>query len=56
MEVFPLKEKGEDIKSGEIIGYVEEGQFRHFISSDYNGRISEITSGDFTLNQFRCKT
>ena len=47
----PLKDKGEEIKSGEIIGYVEEGRFRHFIMSSNNGKISSIADGDFTLSE-----
>jgi V/A-type H+-transporting ATPase subunit A len=48
---FPLKKKGEDIRTGEIIGYVEEGPLKHFISSDCDGRISEIIDGEFSLNK-----
>ncbi|MDI6744194.1 MAG: V-type ATP synthase subunit A [Thermodesulfovibrionales bacterium] len=47
----PLKDKGAEIKSGEIIGYVEEGRFRHFIMGSNNGRVSSIADGDFTLNE-----
>lgn len=47
----PLKDKGEEVKSGEIIGYVEEGRFRHFIMSSNNGKFSSIVDGDFTLNE-----
>ncbi|MEK6693188.1 MAG: V-type ATP synthase subunit A [Nitrospirota bacterium] len=47
----PLKERGADVKAGEIIGYVEEGPLKHFISSGCDGRISEIIDGEFSINE-----
>ncbi len=48
---YPLREKGAEVKSGEIIGYVEEGAFRNFISSPKDGRISRIMDGEVSLNE-----
>ena len=47
---FPLKKKGEQVTQGEIIGYVEEGPFRHFFFSNLEGRISQIMDGELSLN------
>ena len=47
----PLRERGDEIKSGEIIGYVEEGAFMHFISSPRSGRISQIVEGGVSLDE-----
>lgn len=48
-----MKKKGDEISPGEIIGYVEEGHFRHFIISrnDSRGRLLWIADGDFTLDK-----
>jgi V/A-type H+/Na+-transporting ATPase subunit A len=48
---FPLKKEGDDVMHGEIIGYVEEGPFRHFISSKLEGKVSRIIDGDFTFEE-----
>jgi len=47
----PIKEKGDNVESGEIIGYVEEGTFTHFISSSRSGRISSIADGEVSLDE-----
>lgn len=47
----PLKKRGEDIKTGEILGYIEEGAFKHFIHSNRSGRIKWITDGDCSMNE-----
>lgn len=47
----PLKKKGETVTQGEIIGYVEEGPFKHFILSNFEGKISRIMDGELSLNE-----
>lgn len=47
----PLKTVGEDIRIGEVCGYIKEGRFEHFIHSNHNGRIKWITDGDYSLNE-----
>ncbi len=47
----PLKEKGEEVQQGEVIGYVDEGAFRHFISSGRRGKISWIAEAELSLNE-----
>jgi len=48
-----MKKKGDEISPGQIIGYVEEGHFRHFIIScnDSRARLLWIADGDFTLDK-----
>ena len=48
-EFHPFKKRGDDVRQAEAVGYVQEGRFRHYISSNLEGRISSIISGDFTL-------
>ncbi len=50
-DFHPVREKGGEIESGEIIGYVEEGTFRHFICSSRRGRIAAIADGEVSLNE-----
>jgi V/A-type H+-transporting ATPase subunit A len=47
----PLKNVGDYIHEGEIIGYVEEHKFKHYILSNFNGKIKDIRSGDYSLNE-----
>lgn len=48
-----LKKKGDEVKPGEIIGYVEEGPFKHFITCgiDSKEKLSWIVDGDFSLDK-----
>jgi V/A-type H+-transporting ATPase subunit A len=50
---FPLKKIGEPVCTGEIIGYVLENNFRHYIAfrDSKDGRISWILNDDFNLNR-----
>jgi V/A-type H+-transporting ATPase subunit A len=48
---FPLKEAGETVSHGETIGYVEEGPFRHDITSSAEGKVSRIIRGDFRMKE-----
>ena len=47
----PLKKKGDDISPGEIIGYVSEGRFSHFIKcgNDISGILSRIADGEINI-------
>lgn len=47
----PLKNNGEDVFEGEVIGYIEEGRFKHYILSNCNGKIKDIRKGDYSLNE-----
>lgn len=49
----PLKKKGDEVNAGEIIGYVMEGSFKHYIfnADKSGGELKWITDGDFTLDQ-----
>ncbi len=49
--LVPAKQKGEYAKRGEVIGYVEEGAFKHFITAGCEGSIKWIKDGDFSLNE-----
>lgn len=48
---YPLRRKGEEVRSGEVIGYVDEGPFRHYISSLRNGRLRWVSDGDVSLDE-----
>jgi V/A-type H+-transporting ATPase subunit A len=43
----PLRKKGDEVSGKEIIGYVEENHFQHFIACPHNsgGRLSWIADG-----------
>ncbi|MEW6601617.1 MAG: V-type ATP synthase subunit A [Nitrospirota bacterium] len=47
----PLKNKGDDVSPGEIIGYVKEGRFSHFITcgSGISGRLSWVADGEINI-------
>lgn len=48
----PLKKKGSAVLSSDIIGYVDEGHFQHFITcgTDSGGKIASISDGDIHLD------
>ncbi len=47
-----VKKKGEEIVSGDIVGSVGEGPFRHYVlCSPDGGRLSRIIDGDFSLEE-----
>lgn len=48
----PMKNKGDDIAPGEIIGYVKEGHLSHFITcgSDINGSLSWVADGEINID------
>ncbi|MDA8413624.1 MAG: V-type ATP synthase subunit A [Desulfobacteraceae bacterium] len=45
----PEKLAGEQVAAGEVIGQVEEGNFRHLVSASRAGEIAELAAGTFTL-------
>ena len=49
----PLIKQGDDVEYGTVIGSVEEGAFRHYISSGANerGRVARINAGDISLDE-----
>lgn len=47
----PLKKQGDAVRTGERLGYVEEGPFKHYILSSSDGTVSQIIEGDFSLNE-----
>lgn len=47
---IPLKKIGDEVSMGEIIGYVEEGDFKHYIRSASSGRLSWIGEGMINLD------
>lgn len=46
-----LKKRGDHINRGDILGYVNEGRFRHFIFSNLEGRLRNIVNGTYSLNE-----
>jgi V/A-type H+-transporting ATPase subunit A len=46
-----LKKPGDAVRTGERLGYVEEGPFKHYILSNADGTISQILDGDYSLNE-----
>jgi V/A-type H+-transporting ATPase subunit A len=49
-EFHPLKKKGDAVVTGESVGYIDEGTFRHIIASHSSGTLSHIIEGDFSLD------
>jgi V/A-type H+-transporting ATPase subunit A len=49
----PAVRPGDEILSGQYLGYVEEGAFRHHLicSADGGGRVRRILSGEFSLDE-----
>ncbi|MDH3916463.1 MAG: hypothetical protein OES37_09890, partial [Chromatiales bacterium] len=44
----PLKKRGEEVRAGEMLGYVEEGTLRHpVVTVDKGGIVTEILEGEF---------
>lgn len=46
----PAKGGGDEVSAGEVLGYVEEGPFRHPIAAPRSGRIGRLAAGEFTLS------
>jgi V/A-type H+-transporting ATPase subunit A len=52
----PLKQPGDAVAAGEVLGYVNEGAFRHLVFNTHPaGRIASITSGEFKPKQHICE-
>jgi V/A-type H+-transporting ATPase subunit A len=49
----PLKKPGDDVASGDVVGYVNEGPFKHFISCVNNpdGRLIQMNEDSITLDK-----
>jgi V/A-type H+/Na+-transporting ATPase subunit A len=45
----PAKQSGDAVVAGELLGHVEEGQFRHAILAVNEGRIAWLRDGEITL-------
>jgi V/A-type H+-transporting ATPase subunit A len=52
-----LKQRGDNIASGEIVGYVEERAFKHFITcnDDHGGKLTRISGDSFSLEKPVCE-
>lgn len=50
-QFHPLKKAGDAVKLGEDLGYVQEGQFRHFFNAPAEGRLLRIAEGEYSLNE-----
>jgi V/A-type H+-transporting ATPase subunit A len=48
----PLKQKGDKVAGGEMIGYVEEGHVKHYIAcnNDAGGELLWVAEGEFCLD------
>lgn len=46
----PLVSKGDTVRRGQIIGFFEEGPFKHPIISDKEGKVHKIASEEMTLD------
>ncbi|MFZ5797547.1 MAG: V-type ATP synthase subunit A [Thermodesulfobacteriota bacterium] len=42
----PCRQAGEEVRSGEFVGYVLEGKFKHYLAAPRAGRISRIAEGE----------
>ena len=42
----PLRKAGDDIRAGEFVGYVMEGEFKHFIAAPGAGRLAQLAAGE----------
>ncbi len=48
----PLVKKGDEVSLGAMIGYVEEGAFKHYIMcGSTGGRVAQIVDGDVSLDE-----
>ena len=48
---FPLRRVGEEVAASDIVGYVEEGAFRHPLTAGASGAIGRLEDGEFNLTQ-----
>lgn len=49
----PLVKKGDEVTFGTIMGYVEEGPFKHYLfcNTQHGGKVSQIMGGDVSLDE-----
>ncbi|CAH2032126.1 V-type ATP synthase subunit A [Trichlorobacter ammonificans] len=47
----PLREAGETVRAGEVIGHAEEGRVRHLVTAPRDGELAALTAGAFSLCQ-----
>lgn len=48
LRFHPLKKRGDKVRTGEALGYVEEGGFRHpILAVDAEGKVTDIIDGEF---------
>lgn len=45
----PAKRAGDAVSAGDVLGHVEEGEFRHLIIASHAGQIARLCDGDFSL-------
>jgi V/A-type H+/Na+-transporting ATPase subunit A len=52
-DFFPAKKRGDEVRPGDVIGTVQEGQFMHYIMAglDESGTIERIVEGDVSLDE-----
>ncbi|RJQ47058.1 MAG: V-type ATP synthase subunit A [Nitrospiraceae bacterium] len=50
-EFHPLRKAGDKVLRDEMIGYVQEGVFRHFISGGEGGVLARIHDGKFSIHE-----
>lgn len=48
---YPAKKAGDEIRTGDILGHIEEGGLKHYFMSNYDGRLDWLAEGDFCLNE-----
>jgi V/A-type H+-transporting ATPase subunit A len=52
-EFSPSKQRGDEVRPGEVMGTVEEGQFKHYLMAgpDESGTIERIVEGSISLDE-----
>lgn len=48
---YPAKKAGNEIRSGDILGHIDEGGLKHYFMSNYDGRLDWLADGDFCLDE-----
>ncbi|UCD35693.1 MAG: V-type ATP synthase subunit A [Nitrospiraceae bacterium] len=48
---YPAKREGEEVRQGDILGYVKEGPFKHYIrySPEKGGRLSQVAKNEISM-------
>ncbi|WP_432821278.1 V-type ATP synthase subunit A [Trichloromonas sp.] len=50
LEFTPLKQPGDFVATGEDLGTIQEGPFKHFVRAAVSGTVQTITTGPFDLH------